>query len=68
MNAVMVVAKNPSLLRQTTEWVERLDRSDNSGTTLRSYRLQYGNATMRMLSAEAAPPYKDGGSASGHTI
>jgi general secretion pathway protein D len=45
MNAVMVVAKNPSLLRQTTEWVGRLDRSDNSGTTLRSYRLKYGNAT-----------------------
>jgi general secretion pathway protein D len=45
MNAVMVVAKNPSLLRQTTEWVERLDRSDNTGTTLRSYRLKYGNAT-----------------------
>src|SRR5262249_23180436 len=45
MNAVMVVTKNPSLLKQTTQWVERLDRSDNSGTTLRSYRLKYGNAT-----------------------
>jgi general secretion pathway protein D len=45
MNAVMVVAKSPSLLRQTSDWVERLDRSDNSGTTLRSYRLKYGNAT-----------------------
>jgi general secretion pathway protein D len=45
MNAVMVVAKNPGLLRQTSQWVERLDRSDNSGTTLRSYRLKYGNAT-----------------------
>ena len=45
MNAVMVVAKNPNLLRQTTQWVERLDRSDNSGITLRSYRLKYGNAT-----------------------
>ncbi len=44
MNAVMVVAKSPSLLRQTSDWVERLDRSDNSGTTLRSYRLKYGNA------------------------
>ncbi len=45
MNAVMVVAKNASLLRRTSEWVDRLDRSDNSGTTLRSYRLKYGNAT-----------------------
>jgi general secretion pathway protein D len=45
MNAVMVVAKNPNMLKQTTQWVERLDRIDNSGTTLRSYRLKYGNAT-----------------------
>jgi general secretion pathway protein D len=44
MNAVMVVTKNPELLRQTTQWVERLDRSDNSGTAVRSYRLKYGNA------------------------
>jgi len=44
MNAVMVVAKNPNMLKQTTQWVERLDRSDTSGTTLRSYRLKYGNA------------------------
>jgi general secretion pathway protein D len=39
MNAVMVVTKNPILLKQTTQWVERLDRSDTSGTMLRSYRL-----------------------------
>jgi general secretion pathway protein D len=45
MNAVMVVAKNGNLLKRTSEWVDRLDRSDNSGTTLRSYRLKYGNAT-----------------------
>jgi general secretion pathway protein D len=44
MNAVMVVTKNPNLLKQTTQWVERLDRSDNSGTAVRSYRLKYGNA------------------------
>ena len=44
MNAVMVVSKNPKYLEQTTRWVERLDRSDTSGTTLRSYRLKYGNA------------------------
>jgi general secretion pathway protein D len=44
MNAVMVVTKNPNLLNQTTQWVERLDRSDNSGTAVRSYRLKYGNA------------------------
>jgi general secretion pathway protein D len=48
----MVVAKNPNMLKQTTQWVERLDRSDTSGTTLRSYRLKFGNATQisKMLS------------------
>jgi len=45
MNAVMVVTKNPKLLAQTTQWVHRLDRSDTTGTTLRSFRLKHGNAT-----------------------
>jgi general secretion pathway protein D len=44
MNAVMVVTKNPTYLQQTGAWVERLDRSDNNGTTVRTYRLKYGNA------------------------
>jgi general secretion pathway protein D len=45
MNAVMVVTKNPKLLAQTTQWVQRLDRSDMTGTTLRTHRLKNGNAT-----------------------
>lgn len=45
MNAVMVVTKTPKLLAQTTEWVRRLDRSDSTGVTLRTFRLKYGNAT-----------------------
>jgi general secretion pathway protein D len=45
MNAVMVVTKNPKLLAQTTQWVRRLDRSDTTGTTLRTYRLKNGKAT-----------------------
>src|SRR6266581_5688534 len=45
MNAVMVVTKNPKLLTQTTQWVNRLDRSDSTGTTLRTFRLKNGNAT-----------------------
>jgi general secretion pathway protein D len=45
MNAVMVVTKTPKLLAQTTEWVHRLDRSDSTGTTLRTFRLKNGNAT-----------------------
>src|SRR3978361_874141 len=45
MNAVMVVTKNPKLLAQNTQWVQRLDRSDTTGTTLRTFRLKNGNAT-----------------------
>jgi general secretion pathway protein D len=45
MNAVMVVTKTPKLLAQTTEWIRRLDRSDSTGTTLRTFRLKSGNAT-----------------------
>jgi general secretion pathway protein D len=44
MNAVMVVARSPKLLNETTQWVQRLDRSDTTGTTLRTYRLKHGNA------------------------
>src|SRR5207237_9384273 len=45
MNAVMVVTKNPKLLAEATQWVNRLDRSDSTGTTLRTFRLKNGNAT-----------------------
>lgn len=45
MNAVMVVTKNPKLLAQTTQWVKRLDRSDSTGTTLRTFKLKNGKAT-----------------------
>jgi general secretion pathway protein D len=44
MNAVMVVTKNPVYLEEATRWVQRLDRSDTNGTTVRTYRLRYGNA------------------------
>jgi general secretion pathway protein D len=52
MNAVMVVTKNPEYLRKVDQWVARLDRSDTSGTTVRVYRLRYGNAAdvAKMLS------------------
>jgi general secretion pathway protein D len=44
MNAVMVVAKNPKLLERVTLWIERLDRSDTGGDSLRIYRLQNADA------------------------
>jgi general secretion pathway protein D len=45
MNAVMAVTRNPKLLTEMTQWVQRLDRSDTTGTTLRTYRLKHGSAT-----------------------
>ncbi len=44
MNAVMVVAKSAKTLDRVTQWVRRLDRSDTTGNSLRTYRLRYGNA------------------------
>lgn len=45
MNAVMAVTQSPKTLERVTQWVHRLDRSDTSGTTVRIYRLENGNAT-----------------------
>jgi len=44
MNAVMAVAKSPKVIDEATRWIERLDRSDGSGTALRTYHLKYGDA------------------------
>src|SRR5882724_5464096 len=44
MNAVMAVTRNPKLLTEMTQWVQRLDRSAPTGTTLRPYRLKNGSA------------------------
>jgi general secretion pathway protein D len=44
MNAVLMVTKNPKFLERATQWVQRLDRSDTSGTTVRVYRLKYASA------------------------
>lgn len=44
MNAVLVVAKSPQLLNRVTRWIERLDRVDTGGTSLRIYRLKNADA------------------------
>jgi general secretion pathway protein D len=43
LNAVMAVTKSARLLQRVTQWVERLDRADTSGESLRVYRLQNGD-------------------------
>jgi general secretion pathway protein D len=40
----MAVAASPKMLEQATRWINRLDRSDGSGTALRTFRLKYGDA------------------------
>ncbi len=44
MNAVLAVSRNSKVLERATQWVQRLDRSDLSGTTVRTYGLRFGNA------------------------
>ena len=44
LNAVLVVARKPNLLRQAALWIKRLDKSDNAGTSVHVYRLRYGDA------------------------
>jgi general secretion pathway protein D len=44
MNAVMAVSKNSKLLQHVTTWVDRLDRSESTQTTVRIYPVKFGNA------------------------
>jgi general secretion pathway protein D len=44
MNAVMAVSKNAKFLERVTMWVNRLDRSDSTGTTVRVYTVKNGSA------------------------
>jgi general secretion pathway protein D len=44
LNAVLAVAKSPRLLERVTQWVQRLDRSNESSDELRTYRLRYADA------------------------
>ncbi|AMN40705.1 type II secretion system secretin GspD [Rhodoplanes sp. Z2-YC6860] len=44
MNAVLAVARSPKMIERVTQWVQRLDRSDTGGTTVRVYHLKNGSA------------------------
>ncbi len=44
LNAIMVVAKKPALLRTIEGFIRRLDRSDNTRTSVHVYRVKYGEA------------------------
>ena len=44
LNAIMVVTQKPDLLRTAATWISRLDRSDAASTSVRVYRVRYGEA------------------------
>ena len=43
-NAILAVARKPSLLKDIGTWVARLDKSGTAGTSVRVYRMRYGDA------------------------
>jgi general secretion pathway protein D len=44
MNAVLAIAQTPKMIDEVASWIRRLDKSDVDNTTVRIYRLRYGNA------------------------
>jgi general secretion pathway protein D len=44
MNAILVLTRRPELLKTVATWVKRLDNGDNSHTSVRVYRVRYGEA------------------------
>ncbi len=52
MNAVLVVARKPELLRTAEKWIDRLDNSAVASTGVKVYRVRYGDCRQiaRLLS------------------
>src|ERR1700761_755092 len=44
LNAIMVVAKKPDMLRMAATWIKRLDRADTARTSVHVYHVKYGDA------------------------
>jgi general secretion pathway protein D len=44
LNAVLAIAQTPKKIDEVAAWVRRLDKSDVDNTTVRIYRLRFGNA------------------------
>ena len=43
-NAILAVARKPDLLKNIATWVARLDKAGTAGTSVRVYRMRYGDA------------------------
>jgi len=44
MNAILVVARKPDMLRTAANWINRLDNADTTRSTVHVYRVKYGEA------------------------
>jgi general secretion pathway protein D len=44
LNAVLAIAQTPGKIQEVRSWVSRLDRADYDNTTVRVYRVRFGNA------------------------
>ena len=44
LNAILVVSRKPALLKTAANWIRRLDRADTERTSVRVYRVKYGDA------------------------
>jgi general secretion pathway protein D len=44
LNAVFAIAQTPKKIDEIATWIRRLDRTDPENTTVRIYRLRFGNA------------------------
>jgi len=44
MNAILVVARKPEMLKTVSAWIKRLDRTDTTRSGVRVYHVKYGEA------------------------
>ncbi|MFM7084580.1 MAG: type II secretion system secretin GspD [Hyphomicrobium sp.] len=44
LNAVMAITRRAEVLKSVKQWVERLDKADNTASLSRVYRVKYGSA------------------------
>jgi general secretion pathway protein D len=44
LNAILVISRKPALLKTAATWIRRLDRADTERTSVRVYRVKYGDA------------------------
>jgi general secretion pathway protein D len=60
MNSILVVARKPELLKSAATWIKRLDNGDNANTSVRVYRVRYGEA--RQMAKVLNEMFNSGGS------